>query len=125
MSATQDVPAHPAPVMPPACVPGLPDAVVAILLEAHADVICSGKTWLDMSTDPTMTNRAYYRRAIAVQHAARAVAITHALRDAGHHTEADALRAKAAALAEALHVVPAEMLERMDLMDKAIPGGWL
>lgn len=120
-------PARPAPVMPPACVPGLPDAVVAILLEAHKRHISMGLYSHREATAPkyAISGSAEHYRKGALENAAKATAIVHALRDAAHYSDADALRGKAAALEEALHAVPAELEERMDLMDAAIPGGWL
>lgn len=99
--------------------PGLPDAVVTILREAHRGHVSMGNYYIERSRE--QPDRTWYRRD-AVQETARATAIVHALRDAGHHAEADELRGKAAALNEALHAVPEDMQERMDLMDLAVPG---
>lgn len=117
-------PARPAPVMPPACVPGLPDAVVAILLEAHGRHVSAGlySHREAITSAHGLSGTAEYYRKRTLENAAKATAIVHALRDAGHYADADALRENAAALEDALHAVPADLEERMDLMDAALPG---
>ncbi len=119
--ANKYAPVRPAPVMPPACVPGYPEVVILALWDAHEAHVALGWAHYRFTSDETRPQRIMHRQ-LAVLAAARATAVVQCLRDAGHHADADALRENAAALEEALHAVPADLEERMDLMDAALPG---